>query len=200
MLHGEQINAWELFLIYVNLSRLLLDGDYAIDLVATVVQRLLREGSLPLRVFAYDARGHGATTCADSKTLSAEVLTEDGIAIVQYIFNRVVEEELPSGGTRQGEPAKESVGTDGAADADSRSQRDPDSLPSVILVGHRFVPHPATLCSGRLVDYPRGPPMHFCAGLVCEGSLMQHGWSNCHEDGGIRACSAASWFNGVGCG
>ena len=97
------------------------------------IQRLLRDGSLPLRVFAYDARGHGATVCADEKNLSAEILTEDGIAIVNFLFNRLIREELPQRTDMQKGPVQ-----DGTARAEPKVHRDPDSLPSVILVGHRF--------------------------------------------------------------
>ncbi|CDJ38242.1 protein phosphatase methylesterase 1, putative [Eimeria tenella] len=93
--------------------------------------RLLRDGSLPLRVFAYDARGHGATVCADEKNLSAEILTEDGIAIVNFLFNRLIREELPQRTDMQKGPVQ-----DGTARAEPNVHRDPDSLPSVILVGH----------------------------------------------------------------
>ncbi|CDJ53067.1 protein phosphatase methylesterase 1, putative [Eimeria brunetti] len=130
--------------------------------------RLLREGSLPLRVFAYDARGHGATMCADNKTLSAEVLTEDGIAIVQYLFNRLVKEELSPSGTRQ-EASQESKRVEGATEEASKSQRDPDSLPSVILVGHSMGGAIAT----RMAASGRVPQLHGLMVLdVVEGTAL----------------------------
>lgn len=131
--------------------------------------RLLRDGSLPLRVFAYDARGHGATTCADSKTLSAEVLTEDGIAIVQYLFNRMVSEELSPSDTRQDESTQEDKGMCETADGDSKSHRDRDSLPSVILVGHSMGGAIAT----RMAASGRVPQLHGLMVLdVVEGTAL----------------------------
>lgn len=104
--------------------------------------RLLRDGSPPpLRVFAYDARGHGATQCADNTTLSAEMLTEDGIAVVRFLYNRLVAEEQSERTQNEQNEQKEQQPAAASAqerqeDSEAKSKGDSDTIPSVILVGH----------------------------------------------------------------
>lgn len=115
--------------------------------------RLLRDGSPALRVFAYDARGHGATQCADSTTLTAEALTEDGIAIVQYLCNRLISEKQPHANLQDTEqPQQRPPAEAHSKEQEAKSQQDSDSLPSVILVGHSMGGAIATrmAASGRI--------------------------------------------------
>lgn len=99
------------------------------------------ESPPPLRVFAYDARGHGATQCADNTTLSAEMLTEDGIAVVRFLYNRLVAEqqlEQTQNGQKEQQLAA-ACAQERQEDGEAKFKGDSDTLPSVILVGHRWV-------------------------------------------------------------
>lgn len=107
------------------------------SLIAAASQRLLRDASPSLRVFAYDARGHGATQCEDSTTLSAEFLTEDGIAIVQYLWDRLMGEIQPRS-QQEGDEHQSQTTQTAHAEGTQNAHQEADALPSVILVGHRY--------------------------------------------------------------
>ncbi|KAL8433350.1 hypothetical protein Efla_001904 [Eimeria flavescens] len=131
--------------------------------------RLLRDGSPPLRLFAYDARGHGATQCTDSTTLSAEALTEDGIAVVQYLYDRLIK-EMPPQQTQpeEGRQAEASAAAD-PGKGEHKQNHETDSLPSVILVGHSMGGAIAT----RMAASGRVPQLHGLMVLdVVEGTAL----------------------------
>ncbi|KAL8452821.1 hypothetical protein Emag_002194 [Eimeria magna] len=131
-------------------------------------QRLLRDGSPPLRVFAFDARGHGATQCTDSTTLTADVLTEDGIAVVQYLLDRLLK-EAPSPLQPQEEQQDHTSSQASEGINEPTPSQDSDALPSVILVGHSMGGAIAT----RMAASGRIPHLHGLMVLdVVEGTAL----------------------------